>query len=176
MRKRLFYWELAGFLFTAALGALLRSTYGWGGGAFAAAFSAVNGSVWEHMKLLFFPMFLFSVLQTWAMGRNYPDFLAVRAAAVLAGAALYPVLFYTYTGVLGYRLPWADAAVFLLADLGAFLLDFRLLGRGRLSQPWQQVVGLLALWAVAFLFVWCTFRPPHLALWRDMAAGVWGIP
>ena len=31
MGKRLFYWELAGALFTAALGTLLHFTYGWSG-------------------------------------------------------------------------------------------------------------------------------------------------
>ena len=32
------------------------------------------------------------------------------------------------------------------------------------------------LWLLAFLFVYCTFRPPHLGLWRDLAAGLYGIP
>ena len=172
MTRRLFYWELAGFLLTGVLGTLLRFAYGWSGGSgLAAAFSAVNGSVWEDMKRLFFPLFLFSVAQVCAMGRNYPNFLAARAVSVLAGVALVPILFYTYTGVLGYAVEWMTAAVFFLADLGAFCLDRRLLERGRFSSPWQQLLGLLALWALAFCFVWCTFRPGPLALWRDPAAG-----
>ena len=177
MRKRLFYWEVAGFLFTAALGTLLHFVYDWSGGStLAAAFSAVNESTWEHMKLLFFPAFLFSVVQVWVLGRTYPDLLEVRAKAVLTGLALIPVLFYTYTGVLGYHVMWADVAVFFLADLGAFLADFSLLRRGRLSQPWQQLLGLAALWALAFCFVWCTFRPVRLALWRDPVTNQFGIP
>ena len=53
MKKRLLLWEAAGFLFTAAVGALLHFTYDWSGGTvLAAAFSAVNESTWEHMKLL----------------------------------------------------------------------------------------------------------------------------
>lgn len=176
MRKRLFFWELAGFLFTGALGALLHFLYEWSGGSvLAAAFSAVNESTWEHMKLLYFPMFLFSVVQVCVLGRNYPNLLAVRAVSALAGLVLIPVLFYTYTGVLGYHVMWADIALFYVADLGAFALDFRLLCRGRFSHPWQQVLGLLVLWALAFAFVWCTFRPPGLALWRDPVTGGFGI-
>ena len=30
----------------------------------AALFSAVNESTWEHMKLLFFPMFVFALVQS----------------------------------------------------------------------------------------------------------------
>ena len=100
----------------------------------------------------------------------------MRAVSSLAGLALIPVLYYTYTGVLGSHLLWADIAVFFLAALGAVWLDFCLLRRGRLSEPWQQVAGLAVLWALAFCFVWCTFRPPHIALWRDPVAGVYGIP
>ena len=116
MGKRLFYWELAGALFTAAMGTLLHFVYDWSGGwGAAAAFSAVNESTWEHMKLLFFPMFLFSVVQVCCLGRNYPNFLAARGVSTVTGVALIPVLFYTYTGVLGRHLLWADIAVFYLS-------------------------------------------------------------
>ena len=176
MRKRLFFWELAGFLFTSAVGSLLHFAYEWSGGSLAAAVvSAVNESTWEHMKLLFMPMFLFSVVQACVLGKNYPNFLAVRAVSIVTGLTLIPVLYYTYTGAWGQMRDWANIAVFFLAALGAFLLDCSLLRRNRLSSPWQQVLGLVMLWALAFCFVWCTFRPFHIALWRDPLTGTYGI-
>ena len=176
MERRLFFWELAGALFTAALGALLHFTYGWSGGwAVAAAFSAVNESTWEHMKLLFFPLFLFSVVQLCFLARTYPNFLAARSVSALTGTALIPVLFYTYTGVLGRHVMWADIGVFFLAVLGAFALDFRLLRRGRFTSLWQQLLGLAVLWGLAFAFVWCTFHPPELGLWRDPVTLGYGL-
>ena len=176
MRKRLFFWELAGFLLTSAVGSLLHFVYEWSGGSLAAAvISAVNESTWEHMKLLFVPIFLFSVVQACVLGKDYPNFLAVRAVSILVGLLLIPVLYYTYTGVWGQMRDWANIAVFFLAALGAFLQDFYLLRRNRLSAPWQQVLGLIVLWALAFCFVWCTFRPPHIALWRDPLTGTYGI-
>ena len=176
MRKRLFFWELAGFLFTSAVGSLLHFVYEWSGGSLAAAVvSAVNESTWEHMKLLFVPMFLFSVVQVCVLGKTYPNFLAVRAVSIVTGLTLIPVLYYTYTGAWGQMRDWANIAVFFLAALGAFLLDCSLLRRNRLSAPWQQVLGLIVLWALAFCFVWCTFRPIHIALWRDPITGTYGI-
>lgn len=176
MRKRLFWWEAAGFLFTAAAGSLLHFVYDWSGGnTIAAAFSAVNESTWEHMKLLFFPMFLFSLVQVCVMGRNYPNFLAARTVSILTGLLLIPVLFYTYTGILGYNLDWANIAVFILAALGAFMLDFFLLRRTCLAAPWQQILGLVVLWALAFCFVWCTFYPVQIALWQDPVTGQFGV-
>ena len=67
----------------------------------AAAFAAVNESTWEHMKLLFFPLFLFSVVQLCCLGRTYPNFLAVRGVSTLTGVLLIPVLYYTYSGAVG---------------------------------------------------------------------------
>ena len=176
MKRRLFFWELGGFLFTGALGVLLHFVYEWSGGSVLAAwFSAVNESTWEHMKLLFVPLFLFSVVQVCLMGRNYPNLPAVRAVSILAGVTLIPVLFYTYTGALGRHVVWVDIAIFFLADLGAFALDFWLLRRGKLSAGWMQLAGLAALWGLAFCFVWCTFRPPCLPLWQDPVTGMYGI-
>ncbi len=176
MQRRLFFWEAGGFLFVGALGVLLHFVYEWSGDSpWAAAFSAVNESTWEHMKLLYLPLFLFSVVQVCLLGRNYPHLPAVRALSALTGLALIPVLFYTYTGVLGRDFVWADVAIFFLADLGAFALDFALLRRGRCSAGWQQVLGLAALWGLAFCFVWCTFHPVRLPLWQDPVTGLYGI-
>ena len=177
MRRRvLLFWELAGFLWTAAAGTLLHFTYDWSGGSkIAAAFSAVNESTWEHMKLLFVPLFLFTVVQVAFLGRTCPNLLAVRAVAALTGLALIPVLFYTYGGVVGETFAAANIAVFYLSVLAAFALDFCLLRRGRFSAPWQQFLGLAVLWALAFAFVWCTFRPPELGLWQAPAVGCLGL-
>ena len=177
MERRLFFWEWAGFALTALLAPLTARLYGWSGGApLAGAFFPVNGSVWEAMKALYLPVFLFSMVQFWAMGREYPGLPSVRAVSALAGLALLPVLRYTYAGALGFRLLWADRAAFLLADLGLFCLDLRLLRRSRRTAVWRQVLGMLVLWGLVFLFVFHTFRPPRLALWQDPASGIpgWG--
>lgn len=177
MRRKLFFWELGGFLFTGALGTLLHFVYEWSGSsALAACVCAVNESTWEHMKLLFVPLFLFSMVQVCLLGRNYPNLPAVRALSALTGLALIPVLFYTYIGVLGRSIDWVNISIFFLADLGAFLLDFALLRRGKLSGRWMQILGLAVLWGLAFCFVWRTFRPVPLPLWQDPVTGLYGIP
>ena len=168
MKRRLLIWDLGGFLWTGAAGTLLHFLYGWSGGStWAAALSPVSESVWEHMKLLFVPLFLFTIAQLCLMGRTESNLLAVRGVSALTGLVLIPVLYYTYTGALGLHLLWADIAIFFLADLVLFWLDYRLLSRGRCFAGWQQLLGAAALWALAFCFVWCSFRPPALPLWQE---------
>jgi len=163
MGKRLFYWELAGFLWVGIAGAALRFFYDWtGGAAWAAAFSAVNESVWEHMKLLFVPVFLLTMAQVWFLG--CPNLLAVRAVTAALGTLAIPILYYTYTGALGVQRLWVNALLFCAADAGLFLLEHRLLRRGALNTGWAQIAGLAFLWAVLFAFVWCSYRPPELPI------------
>ena len=58
-------WQIIGLLVTSIVGTLLHFLYEWfGEAAWIAPFSGVNESTWEHMKLLFWSMFLFSIVQS----------------------------------------------------------------------------------------------------------------
>ena len=64
MEKNLPRRQMTGFLFTSILGTFLHFFFDLtGGNVVAALFSAVNESIWEHMKLLFFPMLIFSIIE-----------------------------------------------------------------------------------------------------------------
>ena len=177
MGKRLNFWPLAGFLTVSALGTLAHFAYEWSGKQLlAGAFCAVNESTWEHMKLLFFPALLFTMIQIAAARERDGAIPAVRAVSITAGLLLIPVLYYTYTGALGRGFLAADIGIFLLSAAAAFLLDRVLRRRGALGDGWQQILGLLLLWGVMFLFVYLSFRPGHIPLFRDPVTGVYGIP
>ena len=175
MGRRWRFWPLTGFLTAAVLGTLAHFAYRWSGGALlAGVFCAVNESVWEHMKLLFFPVLLFTAAQ-FCMGER-DGLLAARAVSITAGLALIPTLYYTYPGVWGEHVLWADVAIFYLSAAVTFWLDSLLRRQRRLWKMGCQVAGLVWLWVLAFLFVWWTFSPPHIALFRDPLTGLYGIP
>ena len=177
MGKRLDGWSLAGFLTVSVLGTLAHFCYEWSGRKLlVGAFCAVNESTWEHMKLLFFPALLFTMVQLAVAKERDGAVPAARAVSVTAGLALIPALYYTYTGVWGRHVMWADIAIFYLAAALVFWLDTRLRRRQRLWKTWQQTAGLVWLWVLAFLFVWWTFRPPHIGIFLDPVTGGYGIP
>ena len=132
MEKRLMRQQLLGALFVLVTGTALHFVYGWSGGhPVAGALSAVNESVWEHMKLVFVPLFFLTLGEVFFLGRQWPNFLVSRAISTLVGTALVPVLYYTYTGIVGTHTLWADILVFILAVLAAFVLEGLLLRRGK---------------------------------------------
>ena len=117
MQKRLLRWELIGFAFTGAVGTLLHFVYEWtGGNPLIAAFCAVNESTWEHMKLLFVPFFLFTMVEFIVFAEPLRSFFAAKAASILLGLLAIPVLFYSLGGMFGKTPDWVNIAIFFLAD------------------------------------------------------------
>jgi ABC-type uncharacterized transport system permease subunit len=80
----------------------------------------------------------------------------------LLGTLLIPVLFYTYTGILGHNITAVDVAIFFISVLAAFFAAYHMLQRKEKSCCQSVVVGITILLCVLF-FVF-TFYPPHIAL------------
>ena len=174
MEKSMERWQMWGFVFTGVLGTLLHFLFDWTGGAvWAAAVSAVNESIWEHMKLVFVPMVLFALAQR----RAFPEvvgFWWVKLAGLLTALVLIPALYYTYTGALGVQADWFNIAIFFIAAGAAFWLEARLFRRGQVCPlPQWLAVGLMGLMGAAFLVF--TFRPPEIPLFRDPQDGSFGF-
>ena len=97
MKRSTGLWQLWGFAVTSLGGTILHFLYDWLGGAkWIAPFSGVNESTWEHMKLLFWPMFIFALVQSFFF-RERKDFWCIKLRGILLGLILIPVIFYTFS-------------------------------------------------------------------------------
>lgn len=176
MKRELRRWEFIGFLVVGALGTLLHFVYDWTGQSrVAAAVSAVNESTWEHMKLLFLPFLLVTVVEFVVFSDAFRNFFACKAAAILLGLLAIPTIFYTLTGALGKLPDWGNITIFFVADALVFLVGYRLLTGGALRSGGAQIVGFVLLWVLLFAFVWFTYRTPYLPLFRDPLSGCYGM-
>ena len=115
MKRNVTIWGIMGFAVTSFVGTILHFLYEWLGEAvLVAPFSGVNESTWEHMKLLFWPMFLFAIVQSFFF-RDRRDFWCVKLRGTVLGLALIPVIFYTYNGVIGRSPDWFNIAIFFIS-------------------------------------------------------------
>ena len=167
-------WQLFGFGVTSLGGTLLHFLYDWLGGAvWVAPFSGVNESTWEHMKLLFWPMLVFAVVQSFFF-RDRSDFWCVKLRGILLGLALIPVLFYTYNGVVGPSPDWINITIFFVSAALSYLYETRLF-EGETVACKRPKVAVAALWGIALLFVVFTFLTPEIGVFRDPLTGTYGI-
>ena len=115
MKKSIGLSQLMGFAVTSLLGTLLHFLYEWlGKAAFIAPFSGVNESTWEHMKLIFWPMFVYAIVQSFFF-KDREEFRCVKLRGILLGLILIPILFYTYNGVIGKSPDWINIAIFFIS-------------------------------------------------------------
>ena len=174
MKRSIGLWQLWGFAVTSLLGTVLHFLYDWLGGAvWIAPLSGVNESTWEHMKLLFWPMFLYAIAQSFFF-KERNDFWCVKLRGTLLGLALIPILFYTYNGVIGHSPDWINIAIFFIAAAIAYLYETKLFKDEALTckRP-KLAIGILC--AIALLFVVFTFATPELAIFKDPLTGSYGI-
>ena len=172
MKRSLPVWQMLGFLFTAVAGTLLHFLYDWTKAIPVALISAVNESIWEHMKLLYVPMLLFVLLQRRLF--REAGFWQSKLMGFLLGLVLIPVIYYTYTGSLGVSADWFNIAIFFLAAAAVFRTEAWLMRR---KKRWRISggVALALILLLGALFVIFTFLPPRLPLFRDPVTGGYGI-
>jgi len=175
MKKTVSYWQLAGYLFTAVVGTLLHFLFDWtGGNVLVALFSAVNESIWEHLKLLFYPMVAFAVAEYFAWGRDVESFWCIKLLGILLGLVLIPVTYYTYTGIFGFNADWLNIAIFFLAAGLVFWVETKLFERG-FACSLNPKLAVLFIGLVAVLFAVFTFKPPHIPLFQDPVTHTYGF-
>lgn len=173
MKNNLGIWQFAGFTVSVALGTLLHFLFEWTGAYAVAPISAVNESTWEHMKILFFPMLLFSFIQYAFFREEFSGFWWIKLIGILVGTVSIPVLFYTYNGAFGKTPDWLNITFFFISAGLAYLVEYWLFKKGfSLPKGWMAVALLLA---VAAAFVSFTFYPPKLPLFQDPITDNYGI-
>lgn len=160
--------HIIGAVFTVIIGSLLHFTYSWSGeNAIVGAFSAVNESTWEHLKLIFFPVLLFILTEYFIYADSVSGFFTAKLLAVLSGMMTIVVLFYTYTGVIGRHYLFADIGIFIIGIAVNYLLSYKLLQANSFKSKPINILSFALLILIAVLFVVWTFAPPSLNIFAS---------
>lgn len=166
--RQLKHFLITGILFVFISGSLSHFLYGWSGdNPFVGFFSPVNESIWEHMKLLFFPMLAYMPILICKFRDKYPGIIPALCVGILAGTFFIPIFYYAYTYVCGKDIFLLDIAAFVLSILIAFWLTYRLAPSTALQPHTLPLVILVFLLFVCFMTF--TYYPPDLALFEDPA-------
>lgn len=174
MYTKLSHWQISGFIFTCIAGVLLHFLFDWSGESFLVApFSAVNESIWEHMKLLFFPMFAFALLESRYIGTEYANFFCVKLIGIAVGTALIPTLYYTLNGILGSLPDWVNIAIFFVCVFISYYIENRLFANNTVSCSSPQTAVWILI-AIAVIFGVTTFFTPKIPLFKGPVTGTYG--
>jgi hypothetical protein len=97
-RKSIFGYELAGIVFILIVGSMLHFTFEWSGNQpIVGVFSAVNESVWEHLKIAFRPTLMYAIFEYRYLNKRTNNFFSAKAIGIYAIMLIIPIIFYSYT-------------------------------------------------------------------------------
>ena len=128
-------------------------------------FSPVNESVWEHLKLLFFPTILTIFIGYILIKDNYPNYLYAKTKGLFIALSFIIIFFYTYTGILGKSI--------LVVDIASFFIAILILEIYTLKYFNFRAIAFLTILLIVFLIF--TFNPPKIGLFKDLLTNNFGI-
>lgn len=161
----------AGFI----LAALLHFAYDLSGkNILVAVFSAVNESVWEHVKILVIPYLLWSIAVYYILRPNFKRLIVARCAGTLTIMLLTVCFFFIYSGVWGSHVLWIDIlSAFLWIACGE-IVSIRIINSDKnVSDIFPISAALLCLILVMLLCF--SVSPPKIGLFRDPITQLYGL-
>ena len=154
------------YLAAAVLGVALHFLFTWCPNPLTALISPVRESVWEHVKLLYFPLLGMALLLGRGSGAGRTPWLlstVISCAALLGTGWLYHI------ALRGESL-FVDLALYVILLAVGFLLPRALWPLCEWPGTDKAAVILAAL--LGALIVWFTFFPPEAALFADLSGAV----
>ena len=165
--------EIISTIFIMISGVLLHFTFEWfNNNALIGTFSPINESIWEHLKLLFFPMLITTIIVYFYAGKNISNYLCAKVQGIILAISFTIVFFYTYTGIIGTNFAIIDIISFFIAvALGQYVTYKKI----QSASSCNNLIAIIILLVLYLCFLIFTFYPPHISLFKDSITGMFGI-
>ena len=168
--------ELIAILFSLILGTLLHFTYEWSGeNVFVGSFCAVNESVWEHLKLVFYPMLIATIIEYFLVKDVANNYVEAKTIGIFTAMSFIVIVFFTYSGIIGTSIIVIDILLFIISIILGEYVAYRLMKREDESTVTTEVLSIVIIIFLLLCFVIFTYLPPEVNLFRDVTTGVYGI-
>ncbi len=133
----------------------------------------VNESLWEHLKMAFWPAMIVGGVLNARLPTIEHRLVCTTAAAWIATLLVVP-LFYAYTHILGHHHLAADVAIFAVAVAAGHWVAYRVAIGPRPSRlSTATAVGLASALAAAMIVF--TYAPPRMEVFRDSSTDRYGL-
>lgn len=166
-------YRLFSIVFTFILGSLLHFTYDlFNRNELVAIFSAINESVWEHLKLIYFPMLITTIIGYFYIKRDAPNFLCSKTVGILTAMAFTVIFFYTYTGILGKNITFIDISSFFISTiLGEYVAYLLMVNKFKCN----KMCAIIILIIIGICFIVFTYHTPNIGIFQDPITGKYGL-
>lgn len=172
-------WIILGIPVLFIAGSLTHFMYDWSGNlTIVGIFSPVNESVWEHLKMAFWPMLIWwfaGYVLLWKRKKiSFSQWFVSCAVAELVCLLAIMSFFYTYTGAIGIESVFFDILSFFFGIALGQIIALHIFNYAKITKN-CLFFAIAILILLAFAFIIFTFVPPHIPLFKDASTGQYGI-
>ena len=158
-------WHLIGVFWIIIVGTLLHFTYEWSGdSAFVGIFSAINESVWEHLKLGYFALTFFILIEYWVLRYKTTSYFISKVSGIIAMSIFILVVHYSYIFIVKNDNLIVDIVAFVLGAIICQILSMNLM-KMKFNKK-TEYIGLAIYILIALFFVQFTFFTPDLPIFE----------
>lgn len=171
MNNKLLKYELYSTIIVLIMGTLLHFTYDWSNNNLLVGIvSAVNESTWEHLKLIFYPMLISSIIGTFYLKNN--NYLCIKTKYIIYSMITMIIFFYTYSGILG-----TNYGIINILSYFVIIILFNYLSYKEIKKDicCNNILSIILLIIISILFTIFTFNPPHINLFLDPIYYTYGV-
>lgn len=152
--------NIIAFIVISVLGTIGHFIYEWtGDNTLVGLFFPVNESVWEHLKLLFFPTVIYSIGEYLFSEEKPKNYLPATAIGLLCGMFLIVAIYYISEGVLGYDVEFINIASYYVAVLFMISKKNKIIKSGKYHSKTANIFFAVILGIFAILFPVFSFNP-----------------
>lgn len=175
MQKKLFKYSIIGFIIVSIAGSISHFVFEWSNyNTITGAFFPVNESVWEHLKLIFFPYLIWSIVQYFLLKKEN-GVLISKSIGVLSGMLAIVIFYYTYTGITGKSIDILNILSFFIGVSTAFIVDYYLIKSNKLNKDIYNTIAIAVFIIIGALFFIFTYEPPLIPLFKNPINSTYGI-
>lgn len=157
--------NITAFLVIGILGTLFHFVYEWTNESFIAGlFFPVSESIWEHLKLIFYPTLIYSGFEYFACKNKPENYIPATAASIFWGMFVTTALYYIYSGILGFNVSFIDISIFFIAVIILLVKRNKILNNEKFNTKNAVITSLILLGITAFLFAVWSYNPPSLGI------------
>lgn len=174
-KRKFVKFQIFSTIFILILGTLLHFTFEfYNNNIIVASFSSVNESTWEHLKLVFFPMLITTIIGYFYFKKDIPNFICIKTIEIIFSICFITIFFYTYTGIIGTNFAILDiGSFFICVLLGEFIVYKKVMNDKAFC---NKKVSILILVLLFLAFIIFTYFPPKINYFKDPVSGYYGIP
>lgn len=172
LQKKLY---IIGFFVISILGTLLHFTFEFSNNnILVAPFSAINESVWEHLKIAVMPMFLWTFIEFITLKFRRANLWSSLLIKIFTVMSVITIFHYIYTGIFDNHSVWFSIAIFYIAILLAQIFSYKEVTSKDVNIKYEEISKYLVI-MIFIMFVIFTFIPPKIDIFRDEVTSTYGV-